>query len=265
MKKIYKPYTLKDEARLLYASLAEASRPITAPTADTKYSVTLGVSERDAKELFLLEESAAREAGFVSAGEAFNPADFQLCCTSGNKAAERVLASAALAARGKPEEEAAKIKERAAKRAELYRQFAGILNASSRVAFHDRFLDRYMQELSADERARSDTMGFNLSVLQSNGQLMALDKTHLFAEYKDKFYPGAYVAGAFTLTPWSRKKAEDKDGVSAYIARQGILFVKDGDRLGGGGPTLQDSFSHFTGHATDYSPSQAAGFSADAF
>lgn len=256
----YYNYTLKEKARALYISATEATRPPSVPTAPTKYSVTLGLSKTDADALFAIEKQAIMDSfGSWTAAD-----DYQLCVVSGNKAADRAIAAAALAARSEGDaEKAFKIKERAEERAKLFREFAGILTASSRIAFHDRFLDRYMNELSPEERQRADTMGFKLSVLEG-GRLVPLDTAHAFATHKDKFYRGAFVAGAFTLSPWGRKTVEGKDGVSAYIAQNGLVFVGDGERLAGSGPTIQDSFAHFTGQATDYSPSQAA-ISADEF
>ncbi|MDV7391334.1 hypothetical protein RZS08_08285 [Arthrospira platensis SPKY1] len=250
----YYNYTLKEKARALYISATEATRPPSVPTAPTKYSVTLGLSKTDADALFALEKQAITEAF----GSWTNADDYQLCVVSGNKAADRAIAAAALAARSEADpEKAFKIKERAEERAKMFREYAGILTASSRIAFHDRFLDRYMNELSAEERSRADSMGFKLSVLE-NGKLVVLDDAHRFATYKDKFYRGAFVGGAFTLSPWGRKTVEAKDGVSAYIAQNGLVFIEDGERMTGSGPTIQDSFAHFTGQATDYSPSQAA-------
>jgi hypothetical protein len=258
----YYRYTLKAPARALYSNLAEASTVKGQEAAKSKYSVMLGIeNEDDAKALFALAKQGAEEAGFVEPGKAFSPSDFQLCVSSGAKAAEKVLAKAAIDARGKSEEEAFKIKESAEARAELLKPFKAVLTANSRVAFHDRFTDRYMSDLDVKERERADKFGFKLAVIE-NGKVIALDTAHLFATYKDKFYRGAYVGGSFNLSPWARKKAEDKDGVTAYI--EGAVFVKDGERITGGAPSVQDSFAHYTGMATDYSPSQAA-VSADEF
>jgi hypothetical protein len=257
-KNIYKPYTLRAPGRALYISATEAGKPPSVEAAKTKYSITLGLEAEDAKALFEIEAACINEAGF---GPFKSPADYQLCVVSGAKAAEKALASAALAARGKPEEEAFKIKERAEKRAELVKDYAGILVASSRIAFHDRFTDRYMNDLTPQEREMADRMGFRLAVL-SGGKVLALDTAHLFAEYKDKFYRGALIGGTFNLSPWARKKAEDKDGVSAYI--NGLVFVKDGERLASG-QNIVDSFAHYAGAATDYSPSASAEIDENAF
>jgi hypothetical protein len=260
-KKVYLQYRLEKPARALYINAVEASKPKNEPNAKSKYSVLLGLDEVDAKELFALAKKAIEDGGF---GPFNNSADYQLCIMSGKKAAEKALLQAQIEARGKSEEDAAKIKENAERRAELVKDYAGILSASSRVAFHDRFLDRYTTELDGKERERADTMGFGLSVLSNNGKVIALDNAHLFAEYKDKFYRGCYVGGLFTLTPWARKTADAKDGVSAYIHKTGLIFVKDGERLAST-PSVQDSFAHYKGEATEYSPTEAASISADDF
>lgn len=263
----YYRYTLKAPARALYSNLAESSTVKGEEAAKSKYSTMLGIeSDDDAKALFALAKQAAEEAGFCVDDEgkpkAFSPSDFQLCVSSGTKAAEKILASAALKARGKSEEEAFKIKEAAEARAELVRPYKAVVNANSRVAFHDRFTDRYMTDLDAKERERADKFGFKLAVIE-NGKIIGLDTAHLFATYKDKFYRGAYVGGSFNLSPWARKKADDKDGVTAYI--EGAVFVKDGERISGGAPSVQDSYAHYAGMATDYSPTAAAAISADEF
>lgn len=262
----YYRYTLKAPARALYSNLAEASTVKGQEAAKSKYSVMLGIeNEDDAKALFALAMEAVVAAGFCVDSDGnpknFSPSDFQLCVSSGAKAAEKVLAKATIDARGKSEEDAFKIRENAEARAELLKPFKAVLTANSRVAFHDRFTDRYMSDLDVKERERADKFGFKLAVIE-NGKVIALDTAHLFATYKDKFYRGAYVGGSFNLSPWPRKKAEDKDGVTAYI--EGAVFVKDGERITGGAPSVQDSFAHYTGMATDYSPSQAA-ISADEF
>lgn len=257
----YYNYTLLKPARALYINAVEASKPKNVMNAQSKYSVLLGLEEADAKELFALAKQAIEEGGF---GPFNSPADYQLCVTSGKKAAEKAILQAQIEARGKSGDDAAKTRENAERRAELVKDYAGILSASSRVAFHDRFLERYTTELDGKERERADTLGFRLSVLANGGKVIALNSPHLFAEYKDKFYRGCCVGGSFTLTPWARKTAEAKDGVSAYIGQNGLIFVKDGERLAST-PSVQDSFAHYKGEATEYSPTAAASISADEF
>ena len=245
----YYEYTLRQKARGLYVNLVEATKAV--ETAPTKYSIMYGLHADDAKALFELEALAIRERY----GTFTKPDDYQLCVVSGAKAAEKALDGAALAARGKSGEEAFKIKERAQARADLVGQFAGILTASSRTAFHDRFLDRYMMDLDEKERQSADKFGFRLAVL-ARPKPIVLDTQLAFIEHKDKFYRGAWYGGTVKLSPWDRKKAEDKDGVSAYLGNQ--IFVEDGERLAGSAKPIEDEFGHYQGAATDYSPSAAA-------
>lgn len=245
----YYDYVLRHPARAIYANLTEASRPV--ETAKTKYSVTLGLEAEDASALFEIEARAITEhfGPFTGAD------NYQLCVVSGEKAAQKALAGAEIAARGKPTEEALKIKERAEARADLVRPFAGILTASSRIAFHDRFLERYQTDLDQKEREMADRMGFKLGIV-AQPKLITLDTQLVFQEYKDKFYRGCYVGGSFNLSPWARKKADDKDGVSAYI--RNIVWVKDGERLTAE-RSLADEFSHYMGAATGYDPTTGTG------
>lgn len=256
IKNKYYDYTLRQKARGLYVSLTEATKA--ADTAPTKYSVMYGLHEEDAKALFALEAQAIKERYGTFTG----PDDYQLCVVSGMKAAAKALANADLSARGKDEETAFKIKERAQIRADLVREFPGILTASSRTAFHDRFLDRYNMDLDVKERESADKYGFRLAVL-ARPKPFVLDTQLAFAEHRDKFYRGAWYGGTFKLSPWDRKKAEDKDGVSAYLGNQ--IFVEDGERLAGAAKPIEDEFSHYQGTSTDYSPSAAEKIDEHAF
>jgi hypothetical protein len=248
----YHDYTLRQPARAIYANLTEASKPV--ETAKTKYSVTLGLEAEDAQALFEIEARAITEHfGPFSGAD-----NYQLCCVSGEKAAAKALAGAEINARGKPSEEALKIKERAEARADLLRPFAGILTASSRIAFHDRFLERYQMDLDQKEREMADRMGFKLGIV-AQPKMIVLDTQLVFQEYKDKFYRGCYIGGSFNLSPWARKKADDKDGVSAYI--RNVVWVKDGERLSAE-RRLEDEFSHYMGAATNYNPVTGEGSAA---
>ncbi len=252
----YYDYTLRHPARGLYVNLVDATKA--ADTAPTKYSVMFGLEKEDADAIFALEAAAIKERY----GTFTKPDDYQLCAISGAKAAEKALASAALNARGKDEETAFKIKERAQARADLVGGYAGIISASSRTAFHDRFLDRYTMDLSAKERENADKYGFRLAVM-ARPKVIVLDTQLTFNEHRDKFYRGAYYGGTFKLSPWDRKKAEDKDGVSAYLGN--MIFVNKGERLAGAAKPIEDEFGHYQGMATDYSPSAAAKVDEHAF
>jgi hypothetical protein len=249
-KKKYYDYVLAQPGRALYANITEASKPKTVAEAKTKYSVTLGLEQRDAEALFALEAQAIRDAF----GSFTGPDDYQLCVVSGAKAAAKAIAGAEINARGKPDDERFKIMQAAEARAELLKPYAGVMQASSRIAFHDRFLERYTNDLTQAERELADRLGFSLGVL-AKPQFIKLNTSLLFQEHKDKFYRGAYIGGAFNLNAWARKKADDKDGVTAYI--KSLIFVKDGERLSAERP-MEDEFSHYQGVETDYSPSAAA-------
>lgn len=72
-----------------------------------------------------------------------------------------------------------------------------------------------------------------LSVLE-NGRIITLDSDALKAKYKSKFYSGCYVAASVNLVPYEGEEKDDgttADGVTAYL--QSLLWVKDGERLGG--------------------------------
>ena len=246
----YHPYTLAEPGRALYINAIEASRPRNTPEAKTKYSITLGLEERDAQALFSIEAEAIRK----QFGTFTAPDDYQLCVVSGAKAAAKAIATAEIAARGKPEEERFKMMQAAEARAALLKPFAGVLQASSRIALHDRFLERYHNDLDQKERENADRMGFKLGVI-AKPKFIVIDTPLLFQEHKGKFYRGAYIGGSFSLNAWPRKKADDKDGVTAYI--KSLVFVKDGERLSTERP-MEDEFSHYQGVEADYSPSAAA-------
>lgn len=248
-KNIYRSHTLKHPARGLYVNLVTATKAT--DESPTKYSVVYGLEPEDAKAMFALEAELLKEW----TGKFTAPEDYQLAIMSGEKAADKAIANAERRARRASEEDAFKIKERAQQRADLYRPFAGILTAGSRVAFHDRFLDRYKDDLQPKEREQADKFGIRLSVL-ARPKIITLDTELAFQEHKDKFYPGAYYGGSFNLSPYDAKKDGDKDGVAAYLGNQ--VFVKDGERLGGGAKPIEDEFGHYKGGDSDYSPSDAA-------
>lgn len=247
----YESYTLQAPARAIYLNATEASKPRNVLEAKTKYSVTLGLEEADAKALFELQAKALKEAF----GAFTQPDDYMLACISGAKAAARAIQAAELSARGKPEEERFKLIDLANKRAELFKPYAGILTASSRISAHDRFLERYQNDLDSKERDRVDSgMGFKLAAIV-DGKIVALDNALAYSNYKERFYRGGFYGGSFSFKAWPRKTADGKDGVTAYLKT--LVFVKDGERLASERP-LADEFSHYMGVATSYSPAAAA-------
>jgi hypothetical protein len=215
-------YTLSKEARLIFSSITQKSAPRGVQNAVPKFSGTFGIEQEDFDAIVKLEVEAIKsEMGEFSG----NPAEYYLACTSGESAAKRCLAKAELDARGQSADEAFKIKEKADKRAELYRQFAGILTASSQFDV---------------ELAKLD-----------NGKIVDIADTEVAKAQagKDCFYPGAYVVPAVAFKGFRRKQMDGKDGVTAYL--QNVLFVRNGERLGGSGPANSDVFGSFKGYSPE--------------
>lgn len=216
------PYALTKEARLLYSSITQKSAPKGVQGAIPKYSGTFGISKEDFDAIVKLEVEAIKtECGDFSG----NAGEYYLACTSGETAAKRVLAKAELDARGKPADEVFKIKEKAEKRAELYRQFAGILSASSQ---------------------------FDVSLAKlENGAIKDIPDTEIARAQagKDQFYPGAWVVPNIALKGFKRKTMDAKDGVTAYL--QNVLFVRNGERFAGGGASNNEVFGGFQGYSPE--------------
>ena len=216
------PYVLSKEARLIYSSITQKSTPKGVMGATPKFSGTFGIEKEDFDAIVKLEVEAIKsEMGEFSG----NPGEYYLACTSGEAAAKRALAKADLDARGKPADEQFKIKEKAEKRAELYRQFAGILTASSQ---------------------------FDIALAKlENGRVVGIPDTEVAKAQagKDMFYAGAYVAPAVAFKGFRRKQMESKDGVTAYL--QNVLFVRKGERLGGPDPANSEVFGGFKGYSPE--------------
>ena len=213
-------YTLKEEARLLFSSVTEKSAPRNVQNAVPKYSGTFGIGQADFDEIVKIEiEAIKSEMGSFSG----NAGEYYLACTSGSTAASRAIAKAELDARGKNADEAFKIKEKAEKRAEMYKQYAGILTASSQ---------------------------FDVSLAKlENGAIRDIPDTEVARAQagKDLFFPGSYVVPAVAFKGFKRKTMDAKDGVTAYL--QNVLFIRKGERLGGGGPDNKEVFGGFAGYS----------------
>jgi hypothetical protein len=216
-------FTLTKPARLLYSSVTQKSAPrVSAGTATPKFSGTFGIEQEDFDAIVKLEVAAIKsELGSFSG----NPGEYYLACTSGESAAKRCLAKAELDARGKTPDEAFKIKDKAEKRAKMYREYAGILVASSQF-------------------------DVELAKLEGGKIVDIPDSEHAKAQAgKDYFYPGAYVVPAVAFKGFARKSMDAKDGVTAYL--QNCLFVRKGERLGGSGPDNQDVFGSYKGYTPE--------------
>jgi hypothetical protein len=110
-------YTLAKPARLLFSSITEKSAPRNVPGAKPKFSGTFGIEKEDFDAIVTLEVQAIKSEMGSFTG---NPNDYYLACTSGETAAKRTLAKAALDVVGKGADEALKINEKAESRAALF-------------------------------------------------------------------------------------------------------------------------------------------------
>lgn len=214
-------------ARLIYSSIVEKSAP-PGTGAEPKFSATFGLEEKDFKDIVPLMVNAIKDEMGSWTG---NPTDYYLACSSGETAAKRCLAKADLDASGKSADEVFKIKEKAEKRAALYRQFAGILVASSKFDF-----------------GRSRLEGGKIVDIGDDAHSLA-------AAGKDLFYGGAYVSFSIKLRAFRRKTLDAKDGVTAFL--QNVLFVRKGERLAGGGASGNTVFGDYTNYS-DIDPTAMA-------
>lgn len=226
-------YTLIKPARLLFSSITAKSAPRNVAGAQPKYSATFGVEKEDFDAIVeIMVKALTAELGSFT-----NPSDYYLACMSGATAAKRAIQKAELDAQGKGSDEAFKIMEKAQKRAELYKPYAGIVTSSSQYDIElAQLVAGKIVDIPNEEHARA-TAG------------------------KDLFYPGAYVVPALAFKPFRRKTLDAKDGVTAYL--QNCLFVRKGERIaGGGGASNNDVFGSYAGYS-DYDPTANAPSSED--
>jgi hypothetical protein len=222
-------FTLVKPARLLYSSITQKSAPKHVQGAQPKFSATFGIEDEDFKAIVeIMVNSIKSELGTFSG----NPGDYYLAAMSGVTAGKRAIAKAELDAVGKSPDEAFKIKEKAEKRAELYKPFAGILTASSQFDIELARLEAgKIIDIPAEEHARAQAG-------------------------KDLFYPGAFVVPALGFKPFRRKTLDAKDGVTAYL--QNVLFIRKGEKLGSaGGPSNNEVFGSYAGYS-DIDPTALA-------
>jgi hypothetical protein len=221
-------YTLVKPARLLYSSVTAKSAPRNVMGATPKFSGTFGLEKEDFDAVVQIMVGAIK----AELGSFTNPADYYLACMSGETAGKRAIQKAELDAQGKGSDEAFKIMEKANKRAELYKPYAGILTASSQY-------------------------DVSLARLEAGKVIDIPDEEHARAQAgKDLFYPGAYVVPALAFKAFRRKTLDAKDGVTAYL--QNCLFVRKGERIAGaGGPGNNEVFGGFAGYS-DYDPTANA-------
>lgn len=222
-------YTLIKPARLLFSSITAKSAPRVAQgTATPKFSGTFGIEKEDFDPIVQIMVDAIK----AELGAFTNPGDYYLACMSGMTAGKRAMQKAEFDAQGKTPDEAFKIKEKAEKRAELYKPFAGIITASSQY-------------------------DVSLARLEGGKIVDIPDEEHARAQAgKDLFYPGAYVVPAVAFKAFRRKTMEAKDGVTAYL--QNVLFIRKGERLAGaGGPANNEVFDSYAGYS-DFDPTANA-------
>ena len=222
-------YVCQRPARLIYASITQKSAP-PGVQAEPKYNGTFGLEEVDYKAIVGLEVDAIKSEMGEFSGKA---GDYYLACTSGKTAADRTIAGAEfkakkLAAKGQ-HDEALKVKEKAEARAAIFRQYAGIMVASSKFEVECARLDG------------GKVIDVDLST-DANRALAA----------KEYFYPGAYVVPSVAFQGFARKKVDDRDGVTAFL--QNCMFVQKGKKMGGLAPSNKDVFGGYT----DYDPTSLA-------
>lgn len=226
-------FTPAKPSRLLFSSITQKSAPRGVSNADPKFSGTFGLEKEDFDAIIPLMVNAIKSetGGFTV------PTDYYLACMGGETAAKRALAKATLDGQGKSSDEAMKLMEKAETRAALYRQFAGILTASSK---------------------------FDVSLAQLVGGAIKdiPDEEHARAQAgKDLFYPGAFVVPSVAFKGFRRKSLDAKDGCTAFL--QNCLFVKKGERIGGlGGPANNEVFGSYAGYS-DHDPLAGAPSNSD--
>lgn len=86
-----------------------------------------------------------------------------------------------------------------------------------------------------------------LSVLEG-GKIITLESDALKAKYKSKFYSGCFIAASVNFVPYEADDGDD--GVTAYL--QSLLWVKDGERIGG--RDQAEVFKSYMGTTTDEDP-----------
>ena len=213
-------YTLEKPARLIYSSITAKSAPRSVAGAVPKFSGTFGIEQHDFAKIVPIMVDAIK----AELGEFTNPAEYFLACMSGKTAANRAIQKAEFDSKGKPSDEAFKIKEKAEARAKLYVEYAGILTASSQY-------DVALAHLAA---------GKIVDIADSEAARAQAGK--------DFFYPGAFVVPAVAFKAFRRKTMDAKDGCTAYL--QNCLFIRKGERLStGGGADNNQVFGGFAGYS----------------
>jgi hypothetical protein len=223
-------FTLVKPARLLFSSVTVKSAPRSVQGAVPKFSGTFGIEKEDFDAIVEIMVRAIK----AELGSFTNPGDYYLACMSGTTAGKRAIEKAEFdcSTPGMSEDDKFKLREKAQKRAELYKPYAGILTASS----------QYDVELAR---------------LEAGKVIDIPNEEHARAQAgKDLFYPGAYVVPAVALKAFRRKTLDAKDGVTAYL--QNCLYVRKGEKIAGaGGPGNNEVFGAYAGYS-DFDPTANA-------
>jgi hypothetical protein len=233
-------YTLEEPARLLYSNIVEKSAPPGISDAKPRYSGTFGVSEKDFEKIRALMVDAIKSTLGTFSG---NPADYYLPCLSGKAMADRTIQTAEFKARGLDPDAQFKMKEKAEKRAEMYRQYPAILTASSQFEIS-------LARLEGGKIVDIGTSFRTVPAFNQAGEPVSttvMDDRERLQAGKDYFYPGAWVAPAIAIKGTKRKKLDDKDGCTAFL--QNVLFIRKGERLGGAGPDNNMVYGSWAGYS----------------
>lgn len=228
-------YTLVKPARLLYSSITSKSAPRNVANAQPKFSGTFGIEKEDFDAIVeIMVKAIKAELGSFS-----NPGDYYLACMSGATAGKRALEKAEFDCTNPQlsEDDKFKLREKAQKRAELYKPYAGVITASSQY-------------------------DVKLAHLEGGKVIDIPNEEHARAQAgKNLFYPGAVVAPALAFKAFRRKTLDAKDGVTAYL--QNCLYVRKGERIAGaGGPGNNEVFGSYAGYS-DYDPTANAPSNSD--
>jgi len=225
-------YVCQKPARTLYSSIAVKSSPRLddGSQAEPRFGGTFGLDKVDFDALIPVMVNAIKSetGGFTS------PADYYLACMSGKTAGERAIATAEFKCQNPAlsEDQRFKIREKATQRADLYKDYAGILIANSKFPIE-------------------------LARLEAGKVIDIPDEEHARAVAgKELFFPGAWVVPSVAIKGFRRKKLDDKDGCTAYL--QNCLFIKKDAKLGGSGPSNNDVFGSFAAGYSDFDPTGGA-------
>lgn len=231
-------YALVKPARMLSGDVTKKSTPPGVQNATPKFNGIWGVEEVDFEALKRLQVGAIKG----ELGKFTNPDEYHLCCMSGKVAADRELKKAELKAEmleaQGDNDGAAKAREKAESKAELYRGFAGILKASSQfdVALAQ-LKNGKIADIPAEEHARAQAG-------------------------KDLFYPGSFQVVNIGIKAYRRKQVDGKDGVTAYL--NNVLFVRNGEKLfSSGGASSSQVFGGFASAYSEVDPTALATSNSD--